>query len=257
MSMNEVKSAKRVLEILQFFAATQAPATLSQLSAALGFPKSSCLALLDTLEADGYAYQAAGRYYLTRRWLNESQAVADHDQLTARIRPALEQLRDQLDETLILAQRSGDRVVYLEVAEPGRVLRFSAQVGQAKPLHASASGRALLGAMDPLERAALVARLSLKRYTENTLSSPDQLLAAVQEGVRRGWHVNFAEHQTDTLSVAAPLVLHGAVFALVVGAPMHRAGAQADGIGQALVAASRRLVLDLDPPKNLHSSAKE
>ena len=49
MSTNDVKSARRVLDILQFFAATRAPATLSQIVAGLGIPKSSCLALLDTL----------------------------------------------------------------------------------------------------------------------------------------------------------------------------------------------------------------
>ena len=143
---SDVKSAKRVLSILQFFAQTKAPATLTQISSALGFPKSSCLALLDTLEGEGYARLDAGRYYLTRRWLNEARIVAEHDQLTALVRPELERLRDTLGETLILGQRSGRRVVYLDVAEPDRVVRFTAWTGQTKPLHASASGRALLGA---------------------------------------------------------------------------------------------------------------
>ena len=77
MSTNDVKSARRVLDILQFFAQIRAPATLSQISAGLDIPKSSCLALLDTLEGDGYAHQTAGRYYLTRRWLNEARVVAE------------------------------------------------------------------------------------------------------------------------------------------------------------------------------------
>lgn len=248
MSTNDVKSARRVLDILQFFAATRAPATLSQISAGLGIPKSSCLALLDTLEGDGYAHQTAGRYYLTRRWLNEARTVAEHDQLTTRIRPTLEALRDELDETLILAQRSGDQVVYLDVAEPDRIVRFTARVGQQKPLHASASGRALLGAMPPAEREALAARLTLDRYTAKTVKTHKQLLQLIETEASRGWHVNLAEHQADTLSVAAPLVLHGAVLALVVGAPLDRSAAKADLIGQTLLAASRELTQRLDSP---------
>ncbi|RIJ03410.1 IclR family transcriptional regulator [Achromobacter sp. K91] len=248
MSTNDVKSARRVLDILQFFAATRAPATLSQLSAGLGIPKSSCLALLDTLEGDGYAHQTAGRYYLTRRWLNEARTVAEHDQLTTRIRPTLEALRDELDETLILAQRSGDQVVYLDVAEPERIVRFTARVGQQKPLHASASGRALLGAMPPAEREALVARLPLDRYTSKTVKTHKQLLQLIDSEARRGWHVNLAEHQADTLSVAAPLVLYGAVLALVVGAPLDRSASRADLIGQTLRAAGRELTQRLDSP---------
>jgi IclR family transcriptional regulator, acetate operon repressor len=239
MSVNDVKSAKRVLEILQFFAASKAPASLSQISVALGFPKPSCLALLGTLEANGYAFQIGGRYYLTRRWLNEAETVSAHDQLALRLRPLLEQLRTQLGETLILAQRAGDRALYLDVAEAQQVVRFSAHAGQTKPLHASASGRALLGLMPLAERQAFVARLTLDAYTDTTPTSAEALLRSVAAGSRRGWHINRGEHQADTLSVAAPLLLHGMPLALVVGAPMGRAAARADEIGQALAAAAR------------------
>ena len=235
-----------MLDILQFFAQIRAPATLSQISAGLDIPKSSCLALLDTLEGDGYAHQTAGRYYLTRRWLNEARVVAEHDQLTTRIRPVLESLRDELGETLILAQRAGELAVYLDVAEPDRIVRFTAQVGQLKPLHASASGRALLGAMPPQEREALVARLTLNRYTDKTIKTGKQLLQRITAEANRGWHINLAEHQADTLSVAAPLVLYGSPLALVVGAPLDRAQAKADRIGQALLAASRQLTRQID-----------
>ncbi|MGE8317743.1 MAG: IclR family transcriptional regulator [Comamonas sp.] len=247
MSSNDVKSAKRVLEILQFFATTQMPASLTQVSAALDIPKSSCLALFDTLEGDGYAHQVAGRYYLTRRWLNEAQAVAEHDQLIMRIRPALETLRNELGETLILAKRSGEQVIYLDVAEPDRIVRFTAKVGQFKPLHASASGRALLGTLPSDEREALVSRLALDRYTDQTLQTPRKLLALIEAETRQGWHVNLGEHQADTLSVAAPLVLYGTALALVVGAPLDRAGTKADAIGQTLLAASQQLARQLEP----------
>ena len=250
MSVNEVKSAKRVLEIVQFFAEERSPATLSQLAAALGFPKSSCLALLETLEADGWAYQIGGRYYLTRRWLNESRVIAEHDPFTATIRPVLEELQAELGETLILAHRLGDRVVYLEVSEPARVVRFSARVGETKPLHAAASGRALLGAMDVEARREIASRLTFKRYTEATLANATALLDKVEQEAARGWHVNFGEHQADTLSVAAPLVMYGEPFALVVGAPMFRAGAAADRIGQTLAATCRTVVRGIASPRS-------
>lgn len=234
---SDVKSAKRVLSILQFFAQTKTPATLSQISSALGFPKSSCLALFDTLEGDGYARANNGRYYLTRRWLNEARIIAEHDQLTAQVRPVLEQLRDMLGETLILAQRSGNRVVYLDVAEPDRTVRFTAWAGQFKPLHASASGRALLGAMDTDERERLLEALVLERLTGKTLTSLAALRKTIESGLRQGWHVNLGEHQADTLSVASAMNLYGTPYCLVVGAPLDRARTHVREIGQALAAA--------------------
>jgi DNA-binding IclR family transcriptional regulator len=231
---------------LQFFAQTKAPATLTQISSALGFPKSSCLALLDTLEGEGYARLDAGRYYLTRRWLNEARIVAEHDQLTALVRPELERLRDTLGETLILGQRSGRRVVYLDVAEPDRVVRFTAWTGQTKPLHASASGRALLGAMDAPEREHLLENLTLDRYTDATPTTLAELRKEIDAGLRRGWHLNLGQHQADTLSIACAMRLYGTPYCLIVGAPMDRARVRADEIGQALAQACKHLASQID-----------
>lgn len=252
MNSSDVKSAKRVLSILQFFAQTKAPATLTQISSALGFPKSSCLALLDTLEGEGYARLDAGRYYLTRRWLNEARTVAEHDQLTALIRPELERLRDMLSETLILGQRSGRRVVYLDVAEPDRVVRFTAWAGQTKPLHASASGRALLGAMDGPERKQLLESLPLDRYTDKTPTTLAAVRKEIDRGLQRGWHVNLGEHQADTLSIACALRVYGTPYCLVVGAPMDRAKKRAAEIGQALATSCRYLARHIEGAVAVH-----
>lgn len=241
MNKNDVKSAKRVLQILHFFAERRSPATLSEISTALGFPKSSALGLLETLESEGYAHQSANGYYLTRRWLMEAQSVAEHDWLIQRVRPELVKLAQKWGETLILAQRSGTRVVYLDVVEPDRIVRFTACVGQTKPIHAAASGRALLAGMAVTDRERLIARLPFDRYTDATPISATELHAVLEKEIRQGWHVNLGEHQGDTLSIAVPLVLHGAQYALVVGAPLDRARSRSIEIGGALKEVSRTL----------------
>jgi IclR family acetate operon transcriptional repressor len=248
MSVNEVKSAKRVLDILAFFAAEKAPASLARVSAALNYPKSSCLALFDTLLAEGYAYQIEGRYYLTARWLNEAHEVAVHDQVATRCRPTLAALQGEIAETLILARLAGSRVLYLDVIEPERVLLFAAHVGQTKPVHASASGRALLAALPPDERARVAAALDYRRFTPATPGNPKALLRDIDDGIDRGWQVNLGGHQADTLSIAAPFVLHGAALAFVVGAPMSRAAAKVAQIGAKLARAARRIEADHHVP---------
>lgn len=244
MNTTDVRSARRLLAILQYFAQIRTPASLSQISSALAIPKSSCLALLDALEEEGYAHQSGGRYYLTRRWFDEASVIAGHDELTARVRPVLEALRENLRETLIIAQRSGDQVVYLDVVEPERIVRFTARPGERKPLHAGASGRALLGAMAPAEREALIERLRLVRFTDRTPTTPEQLRKALEEGKERGYHVNLGEHQPDTLSVATPIVLFDTPYALTVGAPLERAMPRVREIGRLLLDAAQSLAAD-------------
>lgn len=237
-----VKSARRVFEILEYFAALRAPATLTEIASALDLPKSSCLALLETMQACGYAYaNADGRYYLTQRWLDGASAVAAHDQVVARVRPVLKNLKARIGETLILAQRAGDQSLYLDVAEADHVLRFAAHVGQMKPVACAASGRAVLGLL-PLEaRAAEVAQLKLKRHSRTTITDRDTLLKTINAGAAAGWHVSYGEYQADTISIAAPMTLWGSAYALVVGAPSSRIKDRVEEIGRALLQAARKL----------------
>lgn len=241
MSQNEVKSARRVLDILRFFAEEKAPASLARISQALDFPKSSCLSLLDTLLAEGYAYQVDGRYYLTGRWLRDAEAVADHDRLAARCRSTLEKLHHDIRETMILAKFAKNSVIYLDVIEADRVLRFSAHVGQHKPIHASASGRALMSLLSDEQQARLARGLKYERHTPATPGSAKALLQAVAEGARRGWQVNLGEYQSDTISIAAPVLLDGEAVAFVLGAPMSRIGTKVDQLGAAMARAAAAL----------------
>lgn len=239
--MNEVKSAKRILEILRFFAEAREPASLARIAAALSFPKSSCLALMETLVGEGYAYQADGRYYLTGRWQREAEIVARHDRLALRCRATLQRVSDEVGETVILAQLAQNKVVYLDVIEADHVLRFTAFVGQRKPIHAAASGRALLSVLPDEDMRRVAESLDYPSFTGATLSNAKALVKAVEGGRKRGWHVNLGEHQADTISVAAPVVLDGTALALVVGAPAGRLQDKVDKVGAALQRAASEL----------------
>jgi DNA-binding IclR family transcriptional regulator len=59
-----VKSADRILEILEFFDDTRSPHSVSDIASALGYPQSSTTELLQTLSARGYIYfhQESRRY---------------------------------------------------------------------------------------------------------------------------------------------------------------------------------------------------
>ena len=51
---DQVKSAARVLDLLEYFGSVREPKLLKDIVLALGFPKSSTLMLLRTLEIRGY-----------------------------------------------------------------------------------------------------------------------------------------------------------------------------------------------------------
>jgi DNA-binding IclR family transcriptional regulator len=235
-----VKSAERVIDIFEYFAGHKQVATLAQIAAAIEIPKSSCLALLSTLEGRGYLYRLGDepRYYPSPRWLTHARAVSAHDPVGERIRPHMQRLRDELHETIIFANLSGKVVQYLEVVESDRVIRYVAAPSTTRPVHPSASGRALLSLMPIEERKEFVKSLSLDRYTETTTTSARKLLAEVEEGLDRGWYSTIGQYQDDIVAVASGVRLSGGSFALVVGAPRQRAERAIRTIGKALHAAA-------------------
>ena len=238
-----VKSAQRVLEILQMYAGYRQPATLTEISKTLHLPKSSCLALLQTLEENGYLYQLGpdGRYYPTGRWLSNAQAITSHDPVVMRIRPALESLRERTHETLLLAKRFETNALYLDVVESKQILRYTAEIGQMKSLHCSASGQALLGGMAPEDRNALIDQLKLDRVSASTITTRAALRRKVEAGVKCGWYFVVGEYHADTAAVAVPVRLNGDLYAIVLAAPRHRLENSIERSGKLLVAACRPL----------------
>ena len=231
-----VKSAVRVLAILEHFAASPRPATLVQLSKQLDWPKSCCFALLETLRQAGYVYWLGKEhgYYPTRRWRDLGERVSSKDPILAMAAPALAELRDKLNETTILAKRDGLEVLYLDAVESTQILRFSAHAGQRKPMHSAASGRAMLALMDEPSRDSLIAKMELQRYPENTPVEPAQVKKDGQTGAQRGWHIAVGEYRSDTTSIAAGFRFGGDECAFVVGAPIRRIETRHDEIGSLL-----------------------
>ena len=90
--------------------------TLSELARLLKMPTSTCFGLLRTLEERGYLYEVGGRkcYYPTARWLAKARQIEEGDPIQDKLRPSLEKLREATAETVVLAKRLKDQVVFLE-----------------------------------------------------------------------------------------------------------------------------------------------
>ncbi|MDH4175594.1 MAG: IclR family transcriptional regulator, partial [Betaproteobacteria bacterium] len=219
-----VKSADRTVQILEAFAAAGEPLGIAELARRLAIPVSACYGLIRTLEVRGYLYELGLRkgWYPTLRWLQKARAVAAHDPMRERVTPLLEALCAATGETVVLGKRSGSSVIYLNVVESGNSIRYSAQVGERKPLHSSSAGKALLGAMPPAERATLLGALKLTRVTAHTLVRREALEKDLGAGAKRGWYATRGENVADVHALGAPVRIDGELYAVVVAGPAHR-----------------------------------
>ncbi len=232
-----VKSAVRVLDVLEFFARTVEPASLARLCAELGMPKSSGHALMETLRQQGYLYWLGKHqgYYPTRRWRDLGEAITRHDPILSLVSDILRGISEQTGETAIIAKREENHALYLDVVETDRTLRFSAYAGQIKPMHSAASGRALLALVDSEERARVLGELKLEAFSAHTVTDIESLKRMIVEGESRGYHVAVGEYQSDTTAIAVGFRFGTECYALLVGGPTQRLGDRIDEIGRMLI----------------------
>ena len=236
-SAGDVKSAVRVIQIFQLFAELKRPLPLTSISLKLDFPKSSCLALLKTLEAHGYLYQIndTRTYYPTRRLLLEGQVIAENDPFLSHVRPLLQALCDTTKETVFLARRTGLLSHYVEVIESDQTLRFAATVGEKRSLHIGAAGHSLLAAMAEKEREALMATMDFEKFSSETVTSMAALQNLISQGKARGWFMSIGGYQSDVASIGNYVWINGEAYAIVVAAPTNRLKTNEAAISQAVL----------------------
>src|SRR3954462_4107703 len=163
MATPSVKSARRIIEILEFFADRQAPATLMAVAKALKTPASSTSALLGTLQQLGYldydrharTYMPTIRAALLGIWVND---LLLSDGTVLRL---MYELRDQTHETVVLGTQSGLHVQYIHVMR-SLIRRSSPGVasGRLRPLLRSAVGQLMLSLKEDREILALARRIN-------------------------------------------------------------------------------------------------
>lgn len=222
-----VKSAERTLQMFEAFAQACEPLPLSELARRMAIPVSACHGLVKTLTARGYLYELGPRrgYYPTLRWLEKARLIAAHDPIAERVTPLLERLCDETGETVLLGRQLGESVIYLVVIESRNSIRYSARVGDLKPMHSSSAGKTLLAAMPRQERDALLGGARLARFTPNTITSRAALEKELAEGQARGWYATRGENVADVHAVAAQVRLAGQVHAVVIAGPGQRVDA--------------------------------
>ena len=158
-------------------------------------------------------------FYPTKLLFEQARAIASRDPLAGRFLPRLEKLRDQSGETVLLAKRLDRQAVYLEVLDSLHSIRYSPKVGEFRPLHASASGKALLGSLAPELRNELLRGMKLPRVTPRTITSQAALAADLEQARARGWYVTRGEGVADLMAVAVPVALNGDIRTTRAGRP--------------------------------------
>lgn len=215
-----------------------------------GLQRATVYRLLATLIAGGHVAQRARFWYVPGpRFdsLASGQALGlPVDDLTARLRPVLQQISDTTGDAAFAVVREGTQshcIARHIGSHPVQVLVV--EVGRRQPLGVGAAGLALLAALPEAEAAAIVAANApmLGGYGGMT---PERLLLLLQATRARGWALvgNHVVAGILGAGCALPAVAGAPAAAVSVAAPMQRMHRQRQAL---VVKTIRQALADLLP----------
>jgi DNA-binding IclR family transcriptional regulator len=155
-----VKSAGRVLEVLEFFDEVRRDAPVAEIAARLGYPQSSTSVLLKSLVQLGYLdYDAGTRTYLPTARVALLGTWLDGGPLRdGRLIRMLEALARATGHAIFLAARNGIYSQYIHVIQSRAAMRFHIPPGSRRLVVWSATGFALLARAEDEQIRALIRR---------------------------------------------------------------------------------------------------
>lgn len=129
-------------------------------------------------------------------------------QVVKKARDIMQSLEGQIHETIglgILLPDSAECLVLAEV-EGTSGFAFHIKVDYHVPLHTSAPGKALLAFLPEEQRDDLISRMHFKRFTDQTITSPDAFKAELREVAEKGYSIDISEQLEGCQCVGVPVV---------------------------------------------------
>lgn len=199
-----VGTIDRALAVLQALADRGEPMGITELAMRIGLPKSVVHYHLNALTRNRYVTAHDGRYGLGYAAVRLGRNAYAHSDLRGRATPYMTALRVATDETVTLSSLLGRERIYVDQLVSPHEIKMSVELGRPYPLHAGASGKAMLAFLPESTRQSILSS-ALDRLTDRTLTNVRALEAELDAVRRLGTAASRSERQSGAASVAAPV----------------------------------------------------
>ena len=224
-SSRSLTTARSVLRVFALLLEHPEGVRADEVATALGKSVSTAYYLLTSLCEEGFAVHESKGVYRRARGLEElTGAVGEHAHPG---HPLHDGLAGSVDELFLRTRKRS----YLGVVKTGRIeiVAFCGRQGVPRmpglgseirdSAHALAMGKVVLSLLSPSAVARYVAR-GLTAFTPQTIISPQQLTAELEEVRHDGYAVDREEFDENFCCIAAPIFDSGGRFVAALGASM-------------------------------------
>jgi DNA-binding IclR family transcriptional regulator len=202
LATNAVKGAaafSKSIAILQMIADSEQPPSISMLVRQSNLPRPTLHRLLKALAAEDMVELRPNKTYAVgaRTLQLAGRALAQND-LAKIAAPEMSLLSAQTQETVHLAIRSSNDLVYIYKKDTPHAVRIASTVGARVPCHASAVGKCLIAFLSEEERVRVVDSMDMRRLTDFTITDRNDLLAEFEKIRKNGYATS---HQESDLEI--------------------------------------------------------
>lgn len=192
------RSMSRLLGLFGALSQARDGLSLADLNAVLDSPKSSLLNLLRPLVSEGYLLHSNGYYRLGPSIFRLSASVLAAWNFPKQIRPYMEELSSQTEETVLLgvSHWEAEVITYVEIINSHNPVRYQVPVGTTRPLYVTTAGRLLLAYTD-------------KKRQDNYLKSVTFKLRTAASITRTYLKHELEKIRTEGLSYSQDIALQG------------------------------------------------
>ena len=202
-----LQTIQKAGELLTLFDREHSEWGVREVAAKLKIAKSSAHDLMSSLAKLGFLNKTEdNRYRLGWRLVTLSETLLATTELRKEAHPIIEDLAAQYQETIHLAVLDDTQAVYVDKLEGRQAVRVElTSLGARLYAHCSALGKVLLAFQEEDEVKRIITTTGLPKFTENTITSEEDLLQNLIKIRKQGFAYDLEEIMPDLCCVAAPI----------------------------------------------------
>lgn len=162
--------------------------------------------ILVTFEKNGFLTQnlETKKYHLGLKFVEFSEVVREQFSITEAIEPIMQDISRKTGESIFLTWKENDVGVTLGMAESEERIKFSVSIGTRTPLYVGASCKVMMAYLSREEQLSIIDK-GLRKFTENTPQSKEQLLKELDEIQEQGWSFTDGEYSDQVFGLGVPI----------------------------------------------------
>jgi DNA-binding IclR family transcriptional regulator len=203
---NTVQSVDRAIQLLNFIADSHDPVLIHELVEQTKMNRTTVWRLLTTLESHDFIERdpLTKGYQLGYGASRLAWGERKYDSLARRVRPRLEQLMEETNETVFLSVPKHFGILTVDQIDPPHSVRVVNYVNAILPLHCTSNGKIWLSSLLKEELHSFLQQ-SLEKHTSFTMTDPDQLQKDLELIRNRGFGTSFRELDESENGLSVPI----------------------------------------------------